>query len=89
MTDERTGKLYVCKDAVNFTFQGQPVFLARGAVVRAGHPIMKGHEDLFEPLKVHYETELPAAAEPERPAAVKDEAPRSAVRADQQQARTR
>ncbi len=53
--------LYVGKEPVTFEFEGAPVFIGPSIVVRAGHSIMKGGEDFFEPLVVHYEMEPPAA----------------------------
>lgn len=53
--------LFVCKEPVTFEYEGVPVFLGPTTVVRAGHPIMKGREYLFEPLRVHFDL-------PERPA---------------------
>jgi len=55
--------LYVGKEPATFEVDGSPVFIGPNVVVRAGHPIMKGRESLFEPLTVHYEVE-PAPAEP-------------------------
>jgi hypothetical protein len=43
-------------------FEGQTVVIGPGIVVRAGHPIMAGHEDLFVPLIVHYDVEPEVAA---------------------------
>lgn len=87
-------RLFSCKQPVNFTYEGNPVFLSKGAVVREGHPLLKGHEELFEPLVVHYEVDEPVEAEEDTPSRSgtrppKDDAPRSAVRADQREARTR
>jgi hypothetical protein len=62
--------LYVGKEPTTFDHEGSPVFIGPTIVVRAGHPIMKGREALFEPLTVHYEVEpavrsmAPKAAEP-------------------------
>jgi hypothetical protein len=83
MTDSR--ELYIAKEAMNFDHAGETVFVDRGTVVRAGHPIMKGREGSFEPLHVHYEVPLAKAEEPEDD----DDAPVSHVRADQRGARTR
>lgn len=47
--------LYVGKEPVTFEYDGAPVFIGPTIVVRAGHPIMKGREDLFTPLVVHYD----------------------------------
>jgi hypothetical protein len=49
--------LYIGKEPVTFDFEGAPVFIGPTVVVRAGHPIMKGREGLFEPLVVHYDVE--------------------------------
>jgi hypothetical protein len=78
---EDGAELYVAKENANFDFKGQPVFVNAGTIVRAGHPIMKGRENLFEPLKVHYDLEKPAVK--------KEDPPVSSSRADQQHARTR
>lgn len=61
--------LYVGKEPVMFDFEGSPVFIGPSVVVRAGHPIMAGREDLFTPLVVHYDV-----AEPERPTVTRQRA---------------
>jgi len=55
--------LYVGKEPATFDVDGSPVFIGPNVVVRAGHPIMRGRESLFEPLVVHYDVERAAAAE--------------------------
>jgi hypothetical protein len=55
--------LYVGKEPATFEHEGSPVFIGPTIVVRAGHPIMKGREDLFVPLVVHYDVD-PAKDEP-------------------------
>ena len=52
--------LYVGKEPCTFDFRGSPVFIGPGTVVRAGHPLMKGREGLFEPLTVHFDHRAPA-----------------------------
>jgi hypothetical protein len=47
--------LFVGKEPATFEFEGSPVFIGPAIVVRAGHPIMLGREDLFTPLVVHYD----------------------------------
>lgn len=75
-------EFYVAKESATFDYAGQPVFLTAGTtIVRAGHPILKSHEHLFEPLKVHWDHK--PAGEEDTPA------PASPVRADQRGARTR
>lgn len=54
-----TEDLYVGKEPVTFEHEGSPVFIGPGIVVRAGHPIMAGREDLFVPLVVHYDVAEP------------------------------
>jgi hypothetical protein len=55
--------LYIGKESVTFDFEGAPVYVGPTTVVRAGHPIMKGREDMFTPLVVHFEVaEKPALA---------------------------
>jgi hypothetical protein len=58
--------LFVGKDPTTFDYDGSPVFIGPGTVVRAGHPIMKGREHLFTPLVVHFD--LPET-EPAKPKA--------------------
>lgn len=62
--------LYVGKEPATFDYEGAPVFIGPGIVVRAGHPIMAGREDLFVPLVVHYDVE-PAPATGSKPSAKK------------------
>ena len=51
--------IFVCRSTVLFEHDGVEVAIRRGATVRAGHPIMKGREDMFEPLVVEYDYEQP------------------------------
>jgi hypothetical protein len=57
--------LYVGKEPATFEFEGSQVFIGPGVVVRAGHPLMKDREALFEPLRVHYDLVKPAAVDPD------------------------
>lgn len=51
-----SGAVLVALDSAFFTHEGQPVTVTRGVTtVREGHPILKGRENLFGPLKVDYE----------------------------------
>jgi hypothetical protein len=56
--------LYVGKDPVTFDYEGAPVFIGPTIVIRAGHPIMKGREDMFTPLVVHFDVAEPTRDEP-------------------------
>lgn len=53
-------RLYVCRNTFVFEVDGVQKAVQRGAVVRAGHPIMDGHEDMFTPLVIDYEVALAA-----------------------------
>lgn len=53
--------LYVGREPTWFEVDGQPVFIGPNVVVRAGHPIMSGREDLFVPLAVHFDIQEPQA----------------------------
>lgn len=53
-------RLYVCKSTFVFEEDGLTKSVQRGAIVRAGHPIMDGHEDMFSPLVIDYEVALAA-----------------------------
>lgn len=55
-------KLFVCKNTFVFEVDGVLEAVRQGAVVRAGHPIMDGREDMFAPIHVDYEVEAPAPA---------------------------
>lgn len=57
--------LYIGKEPATFEHEGAPVFIGPATVVRAGHPIMRGREDLFTPLVVHFDVTEPA--EPVKP----------------------
>lgn len=51
--------LFVGKESMTFEHEGSPVFIGPTIVVRAGHPVMQGREDLFTPLVVHYDVQPP------------------------------
>lgn len=72
--------LFVGKEPVTYEFEGSSVFIGPGVVVRAGHPIMKGREDLFEPLTVHYD--LPEPAQPSESDALRAQAEALGIRVD-------
>ncbi len=62
MAELEYGPLLIAKATSNATFdyKGQPVYVVAGkTIVRSGHPMLKGHEYLFEPLVVHYDLPAP------------------------------
>ncbi len=75
--------LYVAKSGATFDLDGQPVFVNAGDIARAGHPVLRGHMYLFEPLRVKYD--LPKPPEPVLPS----RAPANPVKSTQQGARSR
>lgn len=56
-------EILVARDSAAFEdAAGTPVFIHKGMTARAGHPVLKGREYLFEPLVPDYE--LPDEPEP-------------------------
>ncbi len=50
--------ILVARQSAVFTHDGERIVIHKGQTrVRAGHPIVEGREDLFEPLTVHYDVE--------------------------------
>lgn len=62
------------KEGFGTVYEGQPIHVAAGELVRAGHPILKRREELFEPVEsfgrfdVEQATEAPGEkrGEPEK-----------------------
>jgi len=76
--------VFVAKESATFDYQGQPVFLTAGVTtVRRGHPILRSHAHLFEPLRIHYDYAPP------EPKHARDDGPANPVRADHTGARSR
>lgn len=42
---------YQAKEAFGVTLDGEPIVVNAGEIVRAGHPILKGRENLFEKVE--------------------------------------
>lgn len=58
--------LFIAKESAITSVGGEDIVIHAGhTVVRAGHPLLKGREDLFQPLFVHYDVE-PTEAPPSR-----------------------
>lgn len=52
------GEIYVAKRSAVLYDGGKRYPIVEGrTLIRAGHPLLKGHEDLFRPLRVHYDVE--------------------------------
>jgi hypothetical protein len=62
------GPLLVAKEDATYDYKGTPVFVVKGkTIVRQGHPVLRGHENLFEPLVVHYDLPPPREREVSSP----------------------
>jgi hypothetical protein len=62
------GDIFVAVDSVLTDVDGENVYITAGQTVRAGHPILKGREAMFVPLKVDYDLPEPKARTPVPPA---------------------
>lgn len=61
------GDIFVARESFSTDLDGVPVTVQKGATrVRAGHPLLQGREDLFEPITVHYDVEQATSAPGER-----------------------
>ncbi|WP_119728343.1 hypothetical protein [Thermomonospora amylolytica] len=50
--------ILVAKKTATFDYNGERIVVHAGITrVRAGHPMLEGREDLFEPIDVHYDVE--------------------------------
>lgn len=59
--------ILVAKESFIVKYDGQMVTVHQGVTrVRAGHPLTKGRESLFEPLTVDYDVEQASAAPGEK-----------------------
>ena len=86
MATREYGPLLVARENAMYDFRGTPVTLIAGkTVARQGHPIVTGHEDLWEPLRVHYDLPKPREEADDE----EDAAPASPSRATHRGARTR
>jgi len=51
MARPKNPELYQAKESFVTMFNGEQVAVAAGELVRAGHPILKGREELFKPAE--------------------------------------
>jgi hypothetical protein len=59
--------VYVCKESAAFEWDGDMVVVHKDITrVRAGHPILAAHPELFEEITVHFEVEQATAAPGEK-----------------------
>lgn len=59
--------VYVCKESGAFEWNGDMIVVNKGVTrIRAGHPILAAHPELFEEITVHYDVERATAAPGEK-----------------------
>lgn len=59
--------VFVCKESGAFEYNGDMVVVNKGVTrVRAGHPMLTEHPELFEEITVHYEVERATATPGEK-----------------------
>ena len=52
----KKGDIFVATESFVANVDGEDIHVARGrTLVLAGHPLLKGRDDLFEPVKVHFD----------------------------------
>jgi hypothetical protein len=68
MARPRKVDLYQAKESFVTQLEGEQVSVAAGDLVRAGHPLLKGREELFKPAKnwVRFDVEQATAAPGEK-----------------------
>jgi hypothetical protein len=69
------GDIFVAVESVITEFDGGNVYITAGQTARAGHPILKGRESIFTPLKVDYDLPEPPPAREPGPKAAEPKAP--------------
>lgn len=63
VTKPQQGQILVAKESFSTVVDGVPVSVVAGQTrVREGHPLLKGREQFFELLTVHYDVEQATAA---------------------------
>lgn len=66
-TVDPDGPILVANDSFSVRYEGADhAFRAGESRVRAGHPILKGIEHLFDPIKPHYDFEAATAGPGEK-----------------------
>jgi hypothetical protein len=59
--------VFVCKESAAFEYDGNMVVVHKDVTrVRAGHPILAEHPELFEEITVHFDVEQATAAPGEK-----------------------
>jgi len=52
------GEIFVARESFATELDGVPISVFGGVTrVRAGHPLLKGREQMFEPITVHYDVD--------------------------------
>jgi hypothetical protein len=64
MARPRKVDLYMAKESFVAVMDGDQVSVSQGDLVRAGHPLLKGRDDLFKPAEgyVRFDVEQATAA---------------------------
>jgi hypothetical protein len=65
------GDLFAANASVLTWFQDENIYITAGDLAREGHPVMKGREDMFEPVQVRFEVSEPGPKPAARTAAKK------------------
>lgn len=61
------GRMYRARESFIIEYEGAPTQITGGVtIVREGHPLLAGHEHLFELVTPHYEIEQATAAPGEK-----------------------
>lgn len=69
------GKIFIARQSGLIILDGERVVVSAGHTrVREGHPLLKGNEEMFEPLTVHFDVENARA----NPGEKRERSPRSA-----------
>lgn len=68
MAAQKKVELYKAKESFVTHIDGEQISVVRGDLVRAGHAMLKGREDLFEPATdyIRFDVEQATAAPGER-----------------------
>jgi hypothetical protein len=68
MPRTKKADMYMARESFATTIDDEPIFVRKGELARAGHPILKSHGDLFEPAEdfIRFDVEQATAAPGEK-----------------------